>query len=113
MSGPESEQRFKFKRKCKEALLSCEESFQLSDRFGYETESDPLETDYIEFKDTAAWKQAYNELKEILSAREHWPNKPERKTVRTKNINENPSEMTTDRRIKRIFLLKNDNGSED
>ena len=30
-------------------LLQCEESFTLSDRFGYENEPDPRQTGYIEF----------------------------------------------------------------
>ncbi len=52
-------------------LLQCEESFALSDRFGYESEPDPKETGYVEFKDTKEWKNAYKELKEILATREH------------------------------------------
>ena len=52
-------------------LLQCEESFILSDRFGFESIPDPKETGYIEFKDTVEWKNAYKELKEILATREH------------------------------------------
>jgi hypothetical protein len=52
-------------------LLQCEESFTLSDRFGYENGPDPKETGYIEFKDTEDWENAYKELREILKNREH------------------------------------------
>ncbi len=71
-------------------LLACEESFQLSDRFEYLDEIEPIpeETGYIEFKDTEAWKQAYEELKEILVNRDNWPNKPERKAARIEKIKE-------------------------
>jgi hypothetical protein len=53
-------------------LLACEESFQLSDRFGYDDEPVPEKTGYIEFKDTTEWIRAYSELKEVLSTRENW-----------------------------------------
>jgi hypothetical protein len=51
-------------------LLACEESFELSDRFG--NEPAPEETGYIEFKNSTAWKKAYKELKLVLSTREHY-----------------------------------------
>lgn len=65
-----------------EGLRKCEESFCLSDRYGYEEEPDPSATGHIEFKDTDAWKQAYSELKEILSHREHIPSAVERRSGR-------------------------------
>lgn len=58
----------------RKALLKCEESFCLSDRLG-EDEPNPVETGFIEFKDTAEWKQAYAELKHVLAGREHIPRK--------------------------------------
>ena len=63
-----------------ERLRKCEESFRLSDKFGYEEEPDLSATGYIEFKDTDAWKQAYSELKEILTDREHIPSAAERRS---------------------------------
>ncbi|BES70557.1 hypothetical protein RE428_15750 [Marinobacter nanhaiticus D15-8W] len=36
----------------------------------------------IRFKDQPEWKQAYAELKDVLSIREHVPNKQERKAMR-------------------------------
>lgn len=53
-------------------LLQCEESFESSDRLGWEEEPDPRKTLIIEFKNTAAWKKAYRELKEVLATREHF-----------------------------------------
>jgi len=64
------------------ALLKCEESFELSDRNGYETKPNISETGFIEFKDSAEWQQAYTELKNVLSTRENMPNKQERKEIR-------------------------------
>ena len=64
------------------ALLKCEESFELSDRNGYETKPKVSEMGFIEFKDTPEWQQAYNELKTVLSTRENMPNKQERKEIR-------------------------------
>ena len=52
-------------------MLQCEDSFRGSDRYGYESEPDPKETGYIEFKETEIWKKSYMELKEILATREH------------------------------------------
>jgi hypothetical protein len=72
--------------KRREGLLKCEESFQSSDRFGYEDEPIPEETGYIEFKNTQAWRQAYREVKEILSNREHWPSRNERKESRLEKV---------------------------
>jgi hypothetical protein len=53
-------------------LLACEESFELSDRFGNENEPALEETGYIKFKNSTAWKKAYKELKLVLSTREHY-----------------------------------------
>ena len=53
-------------------LLACEESFEVSDRYGNEKEPVPEETGYIEFKNSIAWKKAYKELKSVLSTREHY-----------------------------------------
>jgi len=54
----------------RKALLKCEESFSLSDQQN-EQEPNPRETGFIEFKDTVEWQQAYDNLKNILSKREH------------------------------------------
>ena len=53
-------------------LLACEQSFEVSDRYGNEKEPNPEETGYIEFKNSTAWKEAYKELKAVLSTREHY-----------------------------------------
>jgi hypothetical protein len=66
----------------RKALLKCEESFKVSDRNGCEKKPLASETGVIEFKDTPEWKQAYEELKIILSTRENLPNKEERKVIR-------------------------------
>jgi hypothetical protein len=58
------------------ALLKCEESFELSDQ--YQT----AEHNGIEFKNTPQWKQAYQDLKTVLSTRENIPSKQERKALR-------------------------------
>ena len=60
--------------KRRKALLKCEESLKVSDRYGYEEE---LSVGLIEFKDTPEWKKAYGDLKKcflqekILQAREN------------------------------------------
>jgi hypothetical protein len=58
------------------ALLKCEESLKLSDQYQLTKHS------VIEFKNTSQWKQAYEDLKVILSSRENIPNKQERKALR-------------------------------
>ena len=68
--------------KRRDALLKCEESFESSDRNGYETKPLVSSTGLIEFKDTPEWQQAYNDLKSVLSTRENIPNKQERKEIR-------------------------------
>lgn len=58
------------------ALLKCEESMVLSAQY-------PLtKRGVIEFKNTVQWKQAYEDLKVVLSTRENIPNKQERKALR-------------------------------
>lgn len=66
----------------RKALLQCEESFEASDRVGYEERPIVSKSGMIEFKDCEEWKRAYNELKEILASRENIPNKIERKAAR-------------------------------
>jgi len=58
------------------ALLKCEESFELSDQY------QASKNDGIEFKNTPQWKQAYQDIKAVLSTRENIPNKQERKALR-------------------------------
>ncbi len=63
------------------ALLKCEESFESGcAEIGAQPASS--KTGLIEFKDTAEWKEAYQELKNILDTRENLPNKQERKEIR-------------------------------
>ncbi|MCJ8315403.1 MAG: hypothetical protein MJK11_20845 [Pseudomonadales bacterium] len=64
----------------RKALLKCEESFELSDQVGYNSPINDGIT--IEFKDSKVWKQAYQDLKNILSTRENILNKQERKEIR-------------------------------
>lgn len=64
-----------------DGLRKCEESFSASDRMDGE-EPDPQITGFIEFKETSAWKQAYSDLKDVLSHREHLPSATERKEKR-------------------------------
>ena len=63
-------------------LLKCEESFESSDRFGYEEPPEPDKTGFIEFKDQPSWSTAYNEVKDILANRAHLPTAAERKARR-------------------------------
>ena len=63
-------------------LLKCEESFESSDRFGYEEPPEPDKTGFIEFKDQPSWSKAYNEVKDILANREHLSTAAERKARR-------------------------------
>ena len=73
----------------KNELLACEESFKLSDKFGYEYEPNPSITKLIEFKDTIEWQEAYRKVKNILSFRENLPNREERKIMRVKKSKNN------------------------
>lgn len=56
-------------------LLACEESFEVSDGYDKENESVAEEKEYIEFKNSSAWKNAYKELKDVLAMREHYGKK--------------------------------------
>ncbi len=58
------------------ALLKCEESFELSDQYQV------IKDNGIEFKNTSQWKQAYQDLKAVLSTRENIISKQERKAIR-------------------------------
>jgi hypothetical protein len=58
------------------ALLKCDESSELSEPHP------PTKLSVIEFKNTYQWKQAYEDLKVVLSTRENIPNKQERKALR-------------------------------
>lgn len=64
------------------ALLKCEESFELSDRFGHESKPNIEDTKTIEFKDSTEWQNAFNELKVVLAARENIMSKQELKVIR-------------------------------
>lgn len=63
-------------------LQQCEESFAASDRYGEEGEPRPSDTGHIEFKDTAEWRTAFSDLKELLSSRERLLSAAERKAKR-------------------------------
>ncbi|MCO4781751.1 MAG: hypothetical protein KC646_05455 [Candidatus Cloacimonetes bacterium] len=52
-------------------LLQCCERFEDTDLVGYVDEPDYGQLDYIEYKSTKQWKQAYKDLKTILATREH------------------------------------------
>ena len=69
----------------RKALLKCEESFELSDCYGYKIKPLVEDTKIIEFKDSIEWKEAYQELKNVLKNREHLLSKKERKLIRQKN----------------------------
>ena len=56
-------------------LLACEESFEASDRYGNENKPVTEKIEYIEFKNSLAWKNAYKELKDVLAMREHYGKK--------------------------------------
>ena len=64
------------------ALLKCEESIEASDHAVYESKPSASITAVIEFKDSAEWKKAYKQLKDVLATREHVPNKQARKKLR-------------------------------
>lgn len=52
-------------------LHQCCEKFEDTDLVGYVDEPDYNQIDYIEYKNTKQWKQAYKDLKLILATREH------------------------------------------
>lgn len=64
--------------KRRDQLLRCDESLEMSDSLGTEQASPKS----IQYKNTKEWKEAYAEIKEELSTREHIPNKKERKILR-------------------------------
>ena len=59
-------------------LLKCDESLEMSDSL--KTKQNPQ--DLIQYKNTTEWREAYADVKEVLSTREHIPNKKERKLLR-------------------------------
>ena len=61
------------------ALLSCEPSYVMSDRVGYEPEADPKDSGMIEYSECSEWRDAYADVKKILETREHIPRGPEKK----------------------------------
>lgn len=60
----------------RKALLQCQETA------GTPEQAESPSSQPIEFKDTAAWRRAYQELKSVLDRREHMPGKQERKARR-------------------------------
>lgn len=68
-------------------LLKCEESFLLSDRWEHGVL--PASSGFIEFKDTDEWRAAHQELKNILSRREHLPTAAERRVKRVLRASSN------------------------
>lgn len=60
----------------RKALLQCKETAGTSEQI------ESPNSQQIEFKDTAAWRRAYQELKGVLDKREHMPSKQERKAMR-------------------------------
>ncbi len=67
--------------KRRDELLKCDESLEMSD--SQHTKQIPL--GLIQYKNTKEWQEAYTDVKEILSTREHVPNKKERKILRQQN----------------------------
>ncbi|MFT5727761.1 MAG: hypothetical protein ACI8PB_001902 [Desulforhopalus sp.] len=64
--------------KRRDELLKCDESLEMSDSL--KTKQNPQ--DLVQYKNTKEWREAYADVKEILSTREHVPNKKERKLLR-------------------------------
>ena len=64
--------------KRRDELLKCDESLEISDSLKTELNSQDL----IQYKNTKEWREAYADVKEVLSTREHVPNKKERKLLR-------------------------------
>ena len=64
------------------SLLACEDAFEKTDRVGYEEKPDAEKSEYIEFKDSPYWEEAYKEVKKVLATRENLPNRNERKQMR-------------------------------
>lgn len=63
-------------------LLKCEESFEVSDRFGHEPVPNPAESGYIEFKNQPQWAVAYQDVKDVLADRDHLPTGEQRRQAR-------------------------------
>lgn len=63
------------------ALLGCEESMEVSDKDLPDDESS------IEFKNSAQWQKAYNDVKRVLATRENIMSKFERKNYGKKMLN--------------------------
>ena len=63
----------------RKALLACEQSYEASDKVGYEPKANPSDTGQIEYKDSEEWISAYEELKAVLANREHVPRGPEKR----------------------------------
>lgn len=59
----------------RKALLQCKGG-------GPPEPAESLSIQLIEFKESAAWRRAYRELKSVLDKREHLPSKQERKAMR-------------------------------
>ena len=64
--------------KRRDELLKCDESLEMSDSL----KTDLNSQDLIQYKNTNEWREAYADVKEILSTREHVPNKKERRLLR-------------------------------
>ncbi|MBO1520051.1 hypothetical protein [Oceanisphaera pacifica] len=64
----------------RKALLKCPETSTLPEL------DKALPTGDIRFKDTAAWRKAYQDLKSVLDTREHLPSKKERKAMRQQRV---------------------------
>lgn len=64
--------------KRRDELLKCDESLEMSDNL----KTEQVSPEFIQYKNTKEWKKAYADIKEILSTREHVPNKKERKILR-------------------------------
>jgi len=64
--------------KRRDELLKCDETLELPGGLNVEESS----LDLIQYKNTKEWREAYADVKEILSTREHVSNKKERKILR-------------------------------
>lgn len=60
----------------RKALLQCKESASHNSQEARQVSG------LIECKDSPEWQRAYSDLKQVLSQREHLPNKQERKALR-------------------------------
>jgi len=71
----------------RKALLACEQSLNDTDRQDEDMPNSP-ETGMIEFKDSPQWRQAYDEIKQVLATREHVPDREERRQIRKEKARE-------------------------